>query len=95
MGVGDVKSNLSSISDGAYLDIQPPSGEEWVIHNIYHEDDCELYFSDGTNEILISSHSGNGGWLGYWFHVTNSRYLRVKNVSGSSALIGYDGVQTK
>jgi len=95
MAVGDVKSDLQSVANGNYLDIRPPSGEEWVIHNIYHSDDAELYFSNGTDEIRFSSHSGEGGWIGYFFHVTNSHYLRVKNVSGATALIGYDGVQTK
>jgi hypothetical protein len=32
MAVGDVKSAIVSVAAGDYLDIQPPTGEEWVIH---------------------------------------------------------------
>lgn len=95
MAIGDVRSGISSISSNGFLNIQPPSGEEWVIHNIYHEDSVELYFSDGTNNLLFDAEQGVGYWAWYEFHVTNSRYLRVKNVTASAKLIGYDGVQTK
>jgi cytoskeletal protein RodZ len=96
MGVGDVKSGISSVASGEYLDIRPPSGEEWVIHNITHNGAVELYFTDGTNTIgPIDSDAGAGGWLNFNFHVTNSCWYRVKNVSGTTQLIGYDGIQTK
>lgn len=95
MAVGDVKSGLQSVNAGGYLDIQPASGEEWVIHNIYHEGDVELHFSDGTNSLAFDSDAGAGVYAKYAFHVTNGRYLRVKNTAASAKLIGYDGVQTK
>jgi len=95
MAVGDVKSGISSISAGEYLDIRPPSGEEWVIHNIYHQDDVEVYFTDGTNSIKIITRKDNGVIPFTCFHVTNSYWIKVKNSTSSSALIGYDGVQTK
>jgi hypothetical protein len=95
MAVGDVKSNLVSVAAEAYLVIQPPVGEEWVIHNIYHESDAQLEFYDGTNAIVFDTHYGRGGWLGYFFHATNAHYFRVKNNAGTAQLMGYDGVQTK
>ena len=37
MAVGDVvSSGLSSIASGAYLDLRPSAGVEWVLHNIYY-----------------------------------------------------------
>lgn len=93
--VGDVKSDLQVIVNNQYLDIRPPSGEEWVIHNIYHAGDVELYFWSGTDSILIDSASGAGAWCAYFWHVTNTVYLRVMNVSGGDIAIGYDGIQTK
>ncbi|MEM1564054.1 MAG: hypothetical protein QW161_05225 [Candidatus Bathyarchaeia archaeon] len=95
MAVGDVKSDLQNIAAGSFLNIQPPSGEEWVIHNIYHASDVELHFYDGTNSLAFDTDAGPGVYAKYAFHVTNSRYIRVKNTSASAQLIGYDGVQTK
>ena len=96
MAVGDVKSGVTSVSANGYLTIQPPSNEEWVIHNIYHEYDIELVLTDGTNDLVFDSDSGAGAYAKYAFHVTNSVYLKVHNKDTSNArLIGYDGVQTK
>ena len=95
MPVGDVVSTISSIAAGAYLDIQPGSGIEWVIHNIHHEDQVEIYFYDGTNSILVDVDAGQGSWTGQFFHCTNTKYYRVKNTAASAKLIGYDGIITK
>jgi len=93
--VGSVISNLISIGAGLYLNIQPPVGEEWVIHNINHEDAVELCFYDGTNNLLIDSDTEKGAWAGFFFHCTNSRYYRVKNTATAAKLISYDGIITK
>jgi len=95
MAVGDVKSDLQPVNSGDYLSIQPPVGEEWVIHNIYHESDVSVELYDGTNSLVFLSATGPGVFARYSFHVTNSIYLRVKNDDASSKLIGYDGIQTK
>lgn len=95
MVVGDVKSDLQSIAAGSFLAIQPPQGEEWVVHNVYHESDVELHFYDGTNSLAFDTDAGAGVYAKYAFHVTNSRYIRVKNTNTSAKLIGFDGVQTK
>jgi len=96
MAVGDVKSGLSSINASAYLDIQPSSGEEWVIHNIYHEYDVDVELYDGTNSLVFDTDTGAGVYAKYAFHVTNSIRIRVKNKDTANARkIGYDGVQTK
>jgi hypothetical protein len=95
MAVGDVKSGLSSVAAGEYLDIRPSTGEEWVIHNIYHASDIQLELYDGTNSLIFDTDAGAGVYAKYAFHVTNSIRIRVKNTSASAQLIGYDGVQTK
>lgn len=95
MAIGDIASALSSISAGAYLDIQPGGGVEWVIHNIYHEDQAQLELYDGSNSLIFDSDAGQGIWAWYEFHCTNSIRIRVKNTAASSKLIGYDGVVTK
>lgn len=95
MAAGDVKIALSSIASSSYLDVQPAVGEEWVIHNLHHAASAELYFSDGTNEILIASDSNQGSWLNFYLHVTRTLYLRIKNTHANAKYLGYDGVQTK
>jgi len=95
MAVGDVVSNIASVNAAAYLDLQPASGVEWVIHNIHHEDQVEIYFYDGTNSVLVDVDGGQGSWTGQFYHCTNSKYYRVKNTAAAAKLIGYDGIQTK
>ena len=91
----DTFTDIESIADDAYLDIQPAASHEAVIHNIYYENDVELYRYDGSNSILFHSETGSGVLAMYAFHVTNTDRIRVKNVAGSTKLIGYDGVYTK
>ncbi|MDI6872583.1 MAG: hypothetical protein QME79_14765 [Bacillota bacterium] len=95
MAVGDVKSGLQSVNASAYLNIQPPGTEEWVVHNLYWGGQVELYVSDGINDLKFDSDSSAGGRLAMVFHVRNGQYLRVKNMGASAILIGYDGIQTK
>lgn len=95
MAKGDAVQGLASVDAGAFLDLQPPAGVEWIIHNIVHEDAVELYFSDGTNNVKVDFDSAGGGWLGYALHCTNAKYWRVKNTAAAAKLIGYDGIQSK
>lgn len=95
MAVGDTKSGLASVQPNDYLDIRPPEGEEWIIHNIYHESDIQLELYDGTNSLIFDFDLGAGLYAKYSFHVTNSIRIRVKNLASSAKLIGYDGVQSK
>jgi hypothetical protein len=95
MTKGDTKSAISSIAASDYLDIRPPSGEEWIIHNIYHASDIQLELYDGTNSLAFDTDTGAGVYAKYAFHVTNSIRIRVKNTTASAQLIGYDGVQSK
>lgn len=95
MAAGDVVQGYSSISTGAFMTIQPGAGVEWTIHNIIHESKVELYISNGSNDMLFDADTGFGGWFWYFFHVTNSIYLKVKNTDAASKYIYYDGVQTK
>jgi hypothetical protein len=91
---GDVFDAVpEAIANNGTKNIQPASGHEAVIHNIYTGmGACELYKFDNTTLSKIDSASG---WLGYAFHVTNTCYLQVKNVSGGSLNISFDGIYTK
>jgi hypothetical protein len=95
VAAGDVYAGISSIANNAYLDIQPSSGVEAVIHDVYYAGAVEFHFYDGTNDINFDSDSSAGARLGMTWHCTNSVRVRIKNTSGGTMLIGYDGVQTK
>lgn len=95
MAKGDVYNDLQSINNNSYLSIQPNVGAEVTIHNLLYPygSTVELYFTDGTNEILIDSDNISG--RGFFLHCTNSKYYKLKNISGSTIYIGYDGIQIK
>lgn len=96
MAVGDVFDCVpTSVADAAFLAIQPSGTAEAVIHNIYYGGAVEFYKYDGTNSIKFDSDAAAGGRLGYAFHVKNSCYIRIKNVSGAAIYIAYDGIYTK
>lgn len=96
MAVGDVVSGLSaSVANNGTVNIQPASGVEWVIHNVYYSGAVELYTVNGANIIKFDSDTTFGARLGAVFHLNNTQYLQIKNVSGGAINIAYDGVQTK
>lgn len=93
--VGDVFASISaSVADDAYVDIQPASGHEARIHNIYWADDVTVEFYDGTNSVVFDSPTGAGCYGYFVFEVTNTYRIRVRNVSGSTQNIGYSGTYT-
>lgn len=89
-----IDQGSSSVADDNYLDLQPASGVEWVVHNIKWSDDIEIYSYDGTNAIKIFA-ATDFGFLPCEFHCSNTKYYRVKNVSGGSQYISFDGVISK
>lgn len=92
--IGDTAALCQSIANNAFLDIQPGSGVEWIIHNLWFEDNVELQRYDGTNAVAVAQFTQ--GKLELTTHVTNSNRIRVKNIQGASAkLICYDGIQSK
>lgn len=104
MAVGDVVNNITSVSSGAFLDIQPSAGTEWVIHSIYLDKGvgsaagpgADMEYFDGANRLVFMT--GQVGPLvlaNLQLHVTNSIRVRVLNGDAGARLMGYDGVQTK
>lgn len=83
----------TTVTDTSFLTIQPSAGLEAVIHNLYLPaagSGYELHWYDGSTSEKIDTLSGS--LYNCLFHVTNARYLRVKNVSGASRNCGWDGV---
>jgi len=80
-----------SVANGANLDIQPPAGEEWFIELIVYGGDCDIKWSDGTNDVTIASYTGSGSLEKCEYTVTNSHFIRITNTSGGAARFGYSG----
>jgi hypothetical protein len=98
MAAGDayIKAPTSTAS-GSFLDLQPGSSVEVVIHDIYVATGSayEVYYSDGTNNILYLAMPAGGGALNLQAHCSNSYYVRVKNTSGSTIYMAASGMTTK
>lgn len=95
MAQGDIVIWKGTVANGAYLTCQPSAGNEVVIKNIYHSGSIEVSRFDNTNEAVFLVATGSGGLLSYTILVTNSDYLRIRNISGATIYIVVDGVQTK
>lgn len=96
MAAGDVYNlGVSAVALNAYFNMQPPAGQECVIHNITHSTDAVLEFFDGTNSVVVDTQNGSGAWMGVFLHCTNTKYYRVKNSNASSNNICCDGMYTK
>lgn len=97
MAVGDIVNGLAQVADNAYLICAAASGDEIVIHNIYHEDDIEIEWSDATNSITFDTVTGAGAYAYFAFHceASTGQFIRVKNVAGAAKYIGFDAIKTK
>lgn len=96
MAVGDVfDTTITSVANNGFLDVRPGVGVEVVIHNVYVGGAWELYKSDGVNQILLDSGTASNGPVSAALHATNTRYLRIRNVSGAAAFFSADGIQTR
>lgn len=95
MSIGDVVGSMAVIAATDIITLQPLSGDEWVVTNIYYADAVEFNYFDGTNSILFDSDDSAGARLNMTFHLTNSLYMRVKNATAGAVYIAYDGIKTK
>lgn len=97
MASGDaVNSGPTSVAAGAYLTIQPGAGVEWIVHNLKLPDgtiSVEIYDYDGTNSILLGT--ATSSWLTMNFHLTNAKYMRMKNITAAAVYLAYDGIVVK
>lgn len=99
--VGEIFEGQSSVANNGYLTIQPASGEEAVIVEIFANGGGKLKVNnyDGTTEVtkLDLSSAGGDPWPvhGDCLPVTNSKYIRVQNLNGAAMIMGWKGFYTK
>lgn len=82
-----------SIAASGTYDIKPASGE-WVIHNIYYNNQLKFSMTDGTNVVDFDSDTGQGARMGMTTHASSTYWLRITNTGSTALLIAYDGMQT-
>jgi hypothetical protein len=109
MAKGDIYANKESINDAAFMTIQPAAGQECELYNIgwtcsgINEGKIEVYRSDASTDDKIADCNSyialSYGYAIFPFNpptlINNADYIKVKNVSGASARIWYDGVERK
>jgi hypothetical protein len=95
MAIGDSVTNHSSILNGAFLTIQPGAGAEWLITNVYANGAFELYRTDGTNLIFLDATIAQGSFQNRKMIATYTIYFAIKNISGGTIYMGYDGFVIK
>ena len=86
----------TSVNNNNYLDLKPSvAGQEVSIHNIYvpTNTNYELYWYDESNQILFDSDNLGKEFVN--FTCTQTRYIRIKNISGAAAYFGADGIFTR
>lgn len=98
MAIGDTQSAVVSLTNAASYYIQPASGQEWIVHNVWHT--LPLYAtlatSGGGGLFTVSSITlGDGpSWnAGLVAHLTNSIFMILNTTSAQ--VIGWDGIASK
>ena len=91
--VGDPVTGLYTFTAEGDYDIKPStSGEAWLIFYIFASDSCDLYWTDGTNDINFFSFTGSG-YFPLNANITTSHWIKVHASSG--VVIGWSGVVSK
>jgi len=94
MALGDTASVVLIAAAAGVLAVQPAGTVEWVIHNIYYGGSVQVLITDGTNPITVFSDTTAGALLNCQFHVTNTKFVQIKNNSGGALFFSFDGVVT-
>jgi hypothetical protein len=99
MAIGDVIASSLIANVSGYLNLKPSGTEQWVIHNIAHQSDAELFINDNltSTNIMISKHVDGGAWVGYFLHCTPNLFYRVRNTDSNGAsgkMLTFDGIIT-
>src|SRR5687768_16951672 len=97
MAQNDVKSNLAVVAAGASMDIQPPSTEEWTVHNIKYTGAVAFKEVRGADVLQFETdgNTAGGAKSGLMEHVTNAQFIRITNTGGSSITISYQAIARK
>jgi len=93
MAIGDLYSGNTTLTDSAsWIVASETSTQEVVIHNIYipYGSEVEIYLLDTMGECKILTTTET--LYNYTFHINTTHCLRLKNTSGASIFLSFDGV---
>lgn len=93
MATGDPVIGKLSIAPGGTGDIKAATGETWMLTVIAVSGAASIYYSDGTDDVLIDSSTGPTAWARYNFIVSDTIFIRVKDDSGAGLTVYYAGVK--
>jgi hypothetical protein len=85
---------ISALGSLSTLVIQPDSGDEWVIHNIFTSGTVNFVAVNGGNSVVVES-SLTSCLTGYFFHASNTQYYKLINQQSSTIYAGYDAIEIK
>jgi len=91
--VGDAVADCQSIATTAVLTMQPGSGIEWIVHNVWFNDNIEIRRFDGTDTWALQLLGPD--FQPFTAHLTNTSYMTVQNLAGGNRVICYDGIVSK
>jgi hypothetical protein len=99
LAIGEKVGDIQTVNNNGFLTIQAPAGTGgavpgYTVHNILYAGAVEFYHTNGTLSVKGDNDTTNGWKAGYVLNVSNTLYWQVKNVSGASMVISWDGVQT-
>ena len=106
MARGDVVSDIQSIAGAANLDFQPAAGVEVMITEVGSGNftgtlpdkipNVSVALYNGTLASFLRDNGSTQLWTKEMkIFITNTRYLRITNGSGSNQSLSYCGIQTK
>src|SRR5437879_4027073 len=94
--IGATVSGLVVVTAGNRAIIRPGAAgaHEWIIHNIFTVDSADLEFADGTWNRIVADQAPVGGrwWENLQFHVSNARYIMIKNTGVADRIVGWTGI---
>lgn len=91
--VGSVIGLNTFISSSNTLTVQPISGVEWVVHNIYCGDSAIISKTDGAQPVIMTTLTGQSWLANAQIHVSFSSYVTIKSTSTSNYPYAFDGVR--
>lgn len=98
MAIGDVVASfITPVISGNAFNIRPPSGNEWIVHNIAYDNGIvDFYKVDSSGGALMyDSDTSAGGRFNGAYHCTNDVWYQLKNSGSVTINMSYDGVQSK
>jgi len=98
MAKGDIVNDVQEIGNGGSLIYQPASGVEVIIFGVgmLNDSNATVKLFNGSEETAVCEGKQTANNAGVTkLGLTNTNYLKLQNNIGSTAGLGFTGIQTK